>query len=301
MSGKERILEVLKKHGDVYESELYKLAGLSKSRTAEILKDLEKEGLIRKYTVLGKNKKVSLVRERFLRIGIIKAAEYPFVIPFAKKLKENNIDSEIVIYNNGLQLTKDIVNGKIDLGFSPVIAQIFFSKVFGLEIIAGGAKGGAGIIGNCTDIIGSTELSSMELWTLMSVKDSEIVHFDSPEELINALQTGKVNSISIWEPYYSILARQGKFKIKQPFEPFHCCTLGMRKELVEIKDKIKRIYEDSFTWFKESKDRWISDYSKLLNIDYNILKESANNYEFDSYFNLKETLKTLQKTNIYIP
>lgn len=301
MSGRERIIETLKKYGDLYESELYKLAGLSKSRTAEILRDLEKEGLIKKTVIMGKNKKISLVREKFLRIGIIRAAEYPFIMPFIKKLKNYGIDSQIIIYNNGLELTKDIVNGKLDLGLSPLIAQVFFSKTFGLEIVAGGAKGGAGIVGDCTDIVGSTELSSMELWTLLTLKEAEIEHFNSPEELINALRTRKVHSIAIWEPYYSMLAKTGSYKIKQPFEAYHCCTLGMRKELSYMKDKIKRIYEEAFISFKESKDRWVSDYANLLNMDYNILRESVNAYEFDSYFNLKEALKILQKMNVYIP
>ncbi|AEE94156.1 MULTISPECIES: DUF7343 domain-containing protein [Acidianus] len=298
MKGRDRILSILKERGSLPQTELVKISGMSKSRVSEILNELEKEGIIFRKQLVGKNLIVSLNETKFLRLGIINAAEYPFIIPFIKKLREKGIEVEVKIYDNGLQVTKDLVLGKIDMGFSPVISQIIFSKIFDIKIIAGGAKGGAGIVGESCNI-GSTVMSSMETWTLAEVKNANIIPFNSPQELVKNFETKKVPAIAIWEPYLSILESKGH-KVTHVFEPNHCCTLAIRSSL-EDEEKIKEIYEDAFSWFLSSKDRWISDYSNLLGEDYNIMKKASERYYFDSYLDLKEVYKNLKKMNIYIP
>ncbi|MCY0873972.1 MAG: MarR family transcriptional regulator [Acidianus infernus] len=298
MKGRDRILSILKERGSLPQTELVKLSGMSKSRVSEILNELEKEGIIFRKQLVGKNLIVSLNKTKFLRLGIINAAEYPFIIPFIKKLREKGVEVEVKIYDNGLQVTKDLVLGKIDMGFSPVISQIIFSKIFDIKIIAGGAKGGAGIVGESCNI-GSTVMSSMETWTLAEVRNANIIPFNSPQELVKNFETRKVPAIAIWEPYLSILESKGH-KVTHIFEPNHCCTLAIRSSL-EDEEKIKEIYEDAFSWFLSSKDRWISDYSNLLGEDYNIMKKASERYYFDSYLDLKEVYKNLKKMNIYIP
>ncbi|WP_373468315.1 DUF7343 domain-containing protein [Acidianus infernus] len=298
MKGRDRILSILKERGSLPQTELVKISGMSKSRVSEILNELEKEGIIFRKQLVGKNLIVSLNKTKFLRLGIINAAEYPFIIPFIKKLREKGVEVEVKIYDNGLQVTKDLVLGKIDMGFSPVISQIIFSKIFDIKIIAGGAKGGAGIVGESCNI-GSTVMSSMETWTLAEVRNANIIPFNSPQELVKNFETRKVPAIAIWEPYLSILESKGH-KVTHIFEPNHCCTLAIRSSL-EDEEKIKEIYEDAFSWFLSSKDRWISDYSNLLGEDYNIMKKASERYYFDSYLDLKEVYKNLKKMNIYIP
>ncbi|MUM64010.1 MarR family transcriptional regulator [Acidianus infernus] len=298
MKGRDRILSILKERGSLPQTELVKISGMSKSRVSEILNELEKEGIIFRKQLVGKNLIVSLNKTKFLRLGIINAAEYPFIIPFIKKLREKGVEVEVKIYDNGLQVTKDLVLGKIDMGFSPVISQIIFSKIFDIKIIAGGAKGGAGIVGESCNI-GSTVMSSMETWTLAEVRNANIIPFNSPQELVKNFETRKVPAIAIWEPYLSILESKGH-KVTHVFEPNHCCTLAIRSSL-EDEEKIKEIYEDAFSWFLSSKDRWISDYSNLLGEDYNIMKKASERYYFDSYLDLKEVYKNLKKMNIYIP
>ncbi len=295
MKGKDLVIKILAERGSLLQSELVKLTGLSKSRVSEILSELEREGFIDKRVIAGKNLEISL--RRSIRIGIIKAAEYPFIVPFYKRLKDAGFIPKIVVYNNGVELTKDLALGKLDIGFSPVITQLIFSKAFPIKIVAGGAKGGAGVIGEgCR--VGSTVMSSMEVWTLSEMKDAQIVPFNSPEEMIRALRERKVGSIAIWEPFFSSLKVEG-FKVSHVFEPMHCCTMGVREGLDD--EKIKRIYEESFTWFTESKDRWIPDYANLLGEDYNVMSRAVQSYTFDSYLDLKEVENNLKKSGIYIP
>lgn len=298
MSSKERVISILKEKGSLPQSELLRLSGLSKSRLSEILSELEKEGIISRRRILGKNLEVSLSPTRFLRLGIIRAAEYPFIMPFIKKMEDMGYIISVKIYENGIDLTRDLVTGRIDLGFSPVITQLIFSTIFGnIKIIAGGAKGGGGIVGKACNKIASTVMSSMEIWAFNEVKDAEIIPSNSPDEMINYLERGIVNGIAIWEPYLSILEKRG-YKTHR-FAPLHCCTLAVRGNLDY--EKIKRIYEEAFSWFKLSMDRWISSYSNLLNVDYNILKEASKNYEFDEYLDLKEFKNRLKSLGVFIP
>ena len=293
---KAKIIEILKKVGEIPQSELVKLSGLSKSRLSEILSELEKQGLIERKRSLGKSLNVRL-SNRFIRLGIIRAAEYPFIIPFVKSLKERGYFVDIVIYENGLKLTKDLVEGKINMGFSPVVTQLIFKRIFGnFEIIAGGAKGGGGIVGeSLCNSIGSTSMSSMEIWSLLFNPELDLKSYESPEDMINDLEKRKIGAIAIWEPYFTMLSNKG-YHVLHKFEALHCCTLAVRNELDS--EIIKKIYEDSFSVFLSQKDRWINSYANLLNSDYLIIKESVKNYVFDSYLDLNEVRRNLRKIGV---
>ncbi|WP_338600261.1 MarR family transcriptional regulator [Sulfolobus tengchongensis] len=298
MNSKDKVVSILKEKGPIPQTELIKLAGLSKSRLSEVLSELEKEGIIRRRRILGKNLEVSLSQERFLRLGIIRAAEYPFIIPFIKNLERKGYIVSVKIYDNGIDVTRDLVEGKLDLGLSPIITQLTFSAIFGnIRIIAGGAKGGGGIVGKACNRIASTVMSSMEIWAFNEFKNVDIVPSYSPYQMIEYLEKGTVNGIAIWEPFLTFLERKGH-RVHR-FAPLHCCTLAVKEGLDW--EKIKKIYEESFSWFKSSMDRWISDYSNLLDVDYNILKEASKNYEFDPYLDLSEFRNTLKKSGIFVP
>jgi len=293
---KAKIIEILRKIGEIPQTDLVKLSGLSKSRLSEILSELEKQGLIERKRSLGKSLSVRL-SNRFIRLGIIRAAEYPFIIPFVNSLKEKGYYVDIIIYENGLKLTRDLVEGKINLGFSPVVTQLIFKKIFdNFDIIAGGAKGGGGIIGeSLCNTVGSTSMSSMEIWSLLFNPDLDLKNYESPDSMVSDLRKHKIGAIAIWEPYFTLLSNNG-YQVLHKFEALHCCTLAVRNELDS--EFIKRIYEDSFSVFLSQKDRWINDYANLLNSDYLVLKESVKNYVFDSYLDLSEVRRNLRKIGV---
>ncbi len=288
MSSKRLILSILKENGgSLPQSKLREITGLSKSRLSEILSEMEKEGEISRERIIGKNLSVSL--RNSLRIGIINAAEYPFIIPFYKNTKEKGYNVKLEVYSDGVSLTKDLVLGKLDVAMSPLVTQLFFKRIFdNIEIISGGAKGGGGIAGQSCGKVGSTFISSMEAWTLEYCKEADIVHMKSPTELIDKLNRKEVDAVAIWEPYLTMLKSRG-IKVNY-FEREHCCTLAIRKDVAKA-EEIKRIYEDSFSEFLSSKERWISDYSNFLNFDYNMLSNAVQTYEFESYIDPKEMQK----------
>ncbi|AHC51720.1 MarR family transcripitonal regulator [Sulfolobus acidocaldarius SUSAZ] len=296
---KNKIINILKNYGELSQSDLVKLSQMSKSRVSEILSELEKDGIIERRRLIGKNLAIRLSSSKFLSIGIIKAAEYPFVVPFVRSLRDKGFIVDVKIYNNGLDLTRDLATGKIDMGFSPLVTQLIFQKIFNdFKIIAGGARGGGAIVGNSLDsYIGSTALSSMELWTMLFDPHLDIVEYESPEHLIMSLNTKRTNAISIWEPYPTILTRNG-YKILHRFDEHNCCTLAVNTKLDS--EFLLKIYYDSFEKFLSQKDRWIQDYSNLVGIEYNILKEATNNYIFDPIIDLEYIKKNLRRNNVLV-
>mgnify|MGYP000335990636 CR=1 FL=1 len=112
---REKILEVLRNNPKgLRQSEIAKALGASRSRVSEIVKELEKAGLVIRIRERGiqvvklshelREKKFS----RILKLGIIWSSEYPFITPFAKFLeKEHNLRLDVIVYENGLDATLD--------------------------------------------------------------------------------------------------------------------------------------------------------------------------------------------------
>ncbi|WP_256201711.1 hypothetical protein [Sulfuracidifex metallicus] len=57
------------------------------------------------------------------------------------------------------------------------------------------------------------------------------------------------------------------------------------------------IYEESFSSFLSSKERWLRDYAYFLNFDYSILSQAVVNYEFESYLDNKD-MEKMRKVSI---
>lgn len=270
------IRKLLEERGSLLQSDIPKLSGISKSRTSEILRKLEREGYIKREKVIGKNVKVSLLNRKVLKIGIIRAAEYPFVVPFMERLRSEGYIPLLEVFENGVEATKALALGKVDLAFSPLITQLVFSSMSDIEIIGAGAKGGGALVGEQGELVGTTVLSSMDLWVHMSSTRSKVTPFDSAESLVKSLKLREVDRIAIWEPYVTRLRMEG-YKVEE-FDHLHCCTLASR---LEEGEKFKRIYQDAFQLFLAHKERWGEIYAGLIGEDPKVLLSSLANYEFD--------------------
>ncbi len=156
------ILEILEKSegGEIYQSELVRKIGFSKSRVSEVLSSLEKDGLISKIP-LGKNFRVVATKRsketfshnkksrsvtKILRLGMIRASEYPFVLPFEKDLREKmGIMLRFQIYENGTDLSRDLSLLRLDLGIAPVLTHfVFYSIGSPIKMIAPAGFGRCG-------------------------------------------------------------------------------------------------------------------------------------------------------------
>ncbi|BBD72535.1 MarR family transcriptional regulator [Sulfodiicoccus acidiphilus] len=294
MSARDRLLDVLSKLIDVRQTDLPRLAGLSKSRVSEVLKELEKEGRVVRAKGPGNTRRVRLAK--VLRIGIIRAAEYPFVLPFIKILKEKGLLADLRFYRNGVELTLDLALGKLEVGFSPYITQLILSTVFpNIKLVAGAAHGGGALVGR-GDPIGSTSLSSMELWTFLAGKEA-VIPAKSAEELERMLLTGTVGAVALWEPFVTKLKRMGY--TVEPFELMPCCTMAVSSTVDS--DDVKKIYEKAMDSFKSSKERWLSPYAEVLGEDYSLIAEAVSNYVFDPYLDERGLRNKLRTARFYVP
>ena len=182
------LLDLIERTGnEVYQSDLVRQSGFSKSRVSEVLSALEGKGLVSRVP-LGKNFRViasgktkigrSEIRKdkrnsKILRLGIIRASEYPFVLPFERLLREKlDINLSLVTYNNGIDLSRDLSLLRLDLGIAPVLTHFMFYSIGSpIRMIAPAGSGGATILVNNSTKrktkdqsyeVASTKLSTME-------------------------------------------------------------------------------------------------------------------------------------------
>jgi len=229
------LLEIAKDRGEL-QSELARKLNLSKSTVSEILSILEEKRVIVRAEVSPKSYRVWLTRycpqpiEGVLRIGILKASEYARVVSAGKKL-----EAIFKVYRNGIEATKDLVHGVVDIVASPFVTQAFFGVLMkNLTIFRIVAMNGSGVAFSNGKGFGCSEFSTMEriLRKYMSAKGivERINFFSSPEEMLAELP--RLRGIAIWEPYLSMLEAVEHFS--SVIGDYVCCSLAVSNEFLEI-------------------------------------------------------------------
>lgn len=306
---KERILREIRKAGKngILQGELTKLYSFSKSTVSTVLKTLEEEGEIVRVHVAGKSRRIWGVENSpfpvkgHLRIGILKAIEYPAVLLAYLDCRE--IKVHLRLYNSAFSLTRDLAEGYLDAGCSPLITQTLFALVYRtIRINAGcGYNGGGIVFGKPGEVFGSSELSSMEynLHRYMDFKGMRgvIRHFPSPQRMIKALERGEINAIAIWEPYLTKLAEKYRIvRFEEMFGEYPCCTLASntRMENVEEYKTFLRRYIDAFAEIESRKDELISLESQLFKIPKRDIARAFHGFRYDYRLPRELALSTLE-------
>src|SRR5579885_1074784 len=148
---KEKILDLLKISREVYQSELVRATGFSKSRVSEVLSELEKKNLIVR-TNVGRNSKIVLKtniarRGKIIRLGFVRAAEYPFLVPLRNILRERSYQLEFVVRENGIDVMMDLLFARVDAAIAPALTQfVFYSIGTPLKIIGPAGSGGSSLL-----------------------------------------------------------------------------------------------------------------------------------------------------------
>jgi len=306
---KERILREIRKAGKngILQGELTKLYNFSKSTVSTVLKKLEEEGEIVRVHVAGKSSRIWSVENSpfpvkgHLRIGILKAIEYPAVLLAYLDCRE--IKVHLRLYNSAFSLTKDLAEGYLDVGCSPLITQTLFALVYRtIRINAGcGYNGGGIVFGKPGEVFGSSELSSMEynLHRYMDFKRMRGVvrHFPSPQRMIKALERGEVNAIAIWEPYLTKLAEKYRIvRFDEIFGEYPCCTLASstRMENAEEYRIFLHRYIDAFAEIENRKNELISLESQLFKIPKRDIVRAFYGFRYDYRLPRDLALSTLE-------
>ncbi|MGC9193357.1 MAG: ArsR family transcriptional regulator [Thermoplasmata archaeon] len=302
MSKKDEIMDILAKNEST-QRELWQALKISRSYLSELLKDMEKEGLISKKKVSERTVIVGINRTKTIRVGVLKASEYAAVYLTAHDL--GNLNIEITLYNNGLEELTALETGKIDIAFAPIISGFMLHIIDDhLVVAAACARGGSGIAYHKKNgDIGSTMFSTMDLKSRIyaDFNVDKIRYFDSPEDLIKNFQDKKLNAIAIWEPYFSMLNSKNKKIIGADKI---CCGAMILKDSINrsIRQFLNRFIENS-ALLNTGKRRDLA--AKLmhekLEIDANIILESMKNYNFDTSITEKDLTNIINNFGIKVP
>ncbi|MHB8566066.1 MAG: DUF7343 domain-containing protein [Nitrososphaerales archaeon] len=317
------LLDILNEHdGEAYQSELVRMSGFSRSRVSEVLSEMQRNGLLSKFPVgIGKNFNVMLnanlkgrknnhvkgrrKKNKTIHLGFTRAAEYPFVVPFRRFLKDKlDLDLQLRIYANGIDVTRDLSLHRLDLGISPVLTQfMFYSLGSPIKIIAPAGSGGSSLLVSrkgrgrhanreAEFRIASSKLSTMELLMRSSVNQdvlprmSRVVYTSSPEEIMKDAASRSVDAACIWEPYATILLakKKGDFSrvIRYSDMGEHlCCALAAGNHLNgSFLDKVRRIFLESLEEYNVSRDSFTPPYATLTGFDQKTLDLVSREYSY---------------------
>lgn len=309
----ERILKILKRAGrsGLLQEELTRAYGISKSTVSTVLSKLEKEGEILRKKVAGKSYRVWYVNyspyppSGIVRVGILKAIEYPAIFLAANDLKSPRVI--IKIYRNAFELTKDLAEGYIEVGCSPLITQSMFALVYrSIKIRAGCGFGGGGIVKRVEEpnVFGSTELSTMEYMLRKYVGSRENVqirYFNSPESMLRAFEKGEIEALAIWEPYLTLLSEKyDTLRFDSLFGKYPCCTLATnnRVENSVLIEKFLDSYIHSIEQLPARKDEAISLESKALRIRKIDVERAFEGYRYHWKLEIEDAKRVLEDFGI---
>ncbi|MDK2795210.1 MAG: hypothetical protein PWQ58_409 [Archaeoglobaceae archaeon] len=297
MKAEDRILSLLEiaKERGVLQSEIVRKLNLSKSTVSEILSALEERKAVVRTEVSPKSYRVWLTKyypqpiEGVLRIGILKASEYARVVSAGSK-----VDAIFRVYRNGIEATKDLVQGSIDLVASPLITQIFFGVLMkNIKIIRAVAMNGSGVAYSNGRDFGCSEFSTMEriLRKFMKAKgiSQRIRFFSSPEEMI--AEFPNLYGVAIWEPYLSMLEPAEYFD--SVIGDFVCCSLAVNEEFLQVNNDL---FEKFLAEYERSKPEDGVEYlSELIGFSKDLIARSLSSYEFEvSFEELKKDIDELR-------
>ncbi len=293
MDAKKRVLDLLKEKGCAFQSEIVKELGLAKSTVSEVLKELEKEGLVVRERVAGKSYRVWYFEysprfSKILRVGILRASEYPHVL---MALKELDVRYSLKVFDSALELTKEISSGRIDVGFSPFVTQtIFASLLKSMKIHAVIALNGSGIahkkdLKDCR-VFATTEFSAMEANLKLSLERLgfdlfaiDFKYFDRVRDAIISFKSCEFDAIAMWEPYLQKFKRVVYFK--DIIGDYPCCSMASNVEFYRRRGKLVKELKKLIGECVDSVDERVAkELARIVKLDWKTVYRSFGSYEF---------------------
>ena len=306
MNAEQRVIEYLKGKGadGALQSEIHRDLKLSKSTVSEILQKLEESGEIVREKIAGKAYRVWFFEfapkpvEGIVRIGILKASEYPHVLLATESLKEKVY---IKIFDNALDLTKALSSLQIDIGCSPFVTQTMFALLLkSIKIHCIVAYNGSGVIlkKNLKDcrVFATSELSAMEsnlkLFLERSGMDISKLSFkypSTPENMIESFRNCEFDAMAIWEPYFTMMnSKYEHIEFKEAIGDFPCCSLASNVEFYEsrgdtLKEYLEELRRATEELERESKRRDASKIiAKKIGFNQKLVLKSFDSYVFSA-------------------
>lgn len=318
MRVRDKILEILSETYQTHQAQLVKASGFSKSRVSEVLSKLEKDGLITR-SKIGRNSLIQLrtvpkKSRKQIKIGFTRAAEYPYLVPLRKLLRQSSLNVEFLIRQNGIDVMMDLLFSRIDVAIAPLLTQfIFYTIGAPLKILAPAGSGGSSLISSkISDAEGTlvtTKLSTMELLARLCLNNclfysKKIFYADSPETMIEMIKRGKVNATCIWEPYATQLENQGyKRQLRYSEIGEHlCCVISVRSDIEEGKvDFLKSKILASVETFEKNPYLYIEPYSVLTGYEGKVISRCIREYTYPNSIDTCKLERQLTQAGLSVP
>ncbi len=315
-------LRILRKNGEAYQSDIMRATGFSRATVSEVLADLEKRRMIRRSKV-GRNSRVVLVAagrrpERRLRLGFTRAAEYPFLVPLRNALKQDGVDLEFRIYENGVSVVQDLSRFNIDVGIAPVLT-LFISHSLDapFKILGPAGSGGSSVLASPRNPRARektravcTKMSTMELLMRSAVNYhkvpelGDLAYAASPDEISRMLISGSADVCSIWEPYATILEARGAKRILRYSEMSDhiCCAVAAGNHLEHaVVSRFAKQYAASMAAFRRDKDSFTAPYAALVGLESSTVRRVSKEYSYPSELSSGAVVRQFEAAGISLP
>jgi predicted transcriptional regulator len=295
-------LGILRQNGEAYQSDMVRATGFSRATMSEVLSSLERRGMIRRLKE-GRNSKVLYIAgrprtRRTLTLGFTRAAEYPFLVLLRKMLKEDGLELEFRVYENGVGVARDLSSQRIDVGIAPLITLFMMHSLDApFKIIGPAGSGGSSVLespkrGSSLRSGSSavcTKMSTMEMLIRSAENHHDIpqirklTYAGSPSEIERALMSGSVDMCSIWEPYATMLEARGARRIIRYSELSEhvCCAAAAGTHLGDrLLSKLSARYAASMEAFRRDREPYIAAYAALSGLDSSAVRRASAEYTY---------------------
>lgn len=279
-----RILEAIEAYNPLSVAELARILGVSRSWAWKRVKRLEKLGLVEaqrhgKVLALAPSK---LSYRAVLRVGILRASEYPYIIPLRRRLHSISDTVKVLVYDEAYKLALDLAAGRVHLAMAPLVTLVALHRLTAgrINIVGGGSSGGSGVIyskapsgrGHAT-----TMTSTMELCAEVKGLPGPRVYKSSGQAILDAVASGAIEAGVVWEPYLT-RAREIGIPVEDCGLPF-CCVLGANRALEHEYGRIGRLMEEAVS--EASRGRVdLGAYATLLGFERSIVEATVGSYRF---------------------
>ncbi len=279
----EEILREVERRGRVTPSELARRYGASKSMVWRRLKKLEYMGLVRSYRLGGVvifEPALPPSPQGLFRIGVLRASEYPYILPLARALRARYSRVEIEVYDEAFKLAADLARGRLHVAMIPAVTALLVHRASrgAISIVGGGSRGGAGIVEGPGDTgHASTMASTMELCAVAERLPHPRVYASSGDEILGLVSEGKVRYGVVWEPYLSKAARMG-FRVSECNVPV-CCLLTAHRSVYGEAERLARAMAEAVAEARRGSVN-LDSYASLIGAETELVKRSLRRYEF---------------------
>ncbi|MEM4718096.1 MAG: MarR family transcriptional regulator [Desulfurococcaceae archaeon] len=317
---KRKVLELLKSYQgkSIPQSFIHRILGVSKSTVSEVLSELEKEGLISR-TIIGRVKIVNIypfISEtqleyavKKLTLGLVFSSEYMFLGGFIKRLRRKGVSIDILVYRDGLEATRALASGWIDLVLSPLVGQLYIYPLYRTyRVIATGLRGGFSVLGSIDDEeIYSSLISTMDyvrsyLIRKKMIKAEKTIYYNDPMKVITALKRKGI--IVTWHPIYLKLERIGLKTIytHKDIDIGFCCTLAASTSVGEkMLNNIIKAYTESIEDYKKNPGKNLVYYSSITGIDISTLKSAISEYSIAESLDKNLVNRVARELKVSVP